>query len=169
MTPNDNNVGAATVEVDGKSFTFAGTVDTDQAASNRALATSVEVLDDRAPYGLKLPTSYFADLRNAARGDAGSVERLRLHAEQRDLTMGTATAGAEFSPPEYLKQTYIEAIRSSAPLLNLLTPLPLPAEGVSVVHPKVTSGATVAAQTEGSGLPQRQSIEQRAGCHRHQP
>jgi HK97 family phage major capsid protein len=152
MTPNENNVGAATVEVDGKSFTFAGTLDSDQAASNRALATSVEVLDDRAPYAPKLPTSYFADLRNAARGDAGSVERLRLHAEQRDLTMGTATAGAEFSPPEYLKQTYIEAIRSSAPLLSLLTPLPLPAEGVSVVVPKVSSGATVAAQTEGSGL-----------------
>jgi HK97 family phage major capsid protein len=158
MTPNDNNVGAATVEVDGKSFTFAGTVDTDQAASNRALATSVEVLDDRGPYAPTMATSYFADLRNAARGDAGSVERLRLHAEQRDLTMGTATAGAEFAPPEYLTNVYINAIRSSAPLLNLLTPLPLPAEGVSVVHPKVSSGATVAAQTEGAGLSETDPI-----------
>ena len=107
MTPNDNNVGAATVEVDGRSFTFAGSLDDDQAASNRALATSVEVLDDRAPYAPKLATSYFADLRNAARGDAGSVERLRVHAEQRDLTMGTVTAGAEFAPPEYLTNVYI--------------------------------------------------------------
>ena len=152
MTPNDNNVGAATVEVDGKSFTFAGTLDNDQAASNRALATSVEVLDDRAPYAPKLPTSYFADLRNAARGDAGAVERLRLHKEQRDLTTTDATAGAEFAPPEYLKQTYIDAIRSSAPLLNLLTPLPLPAEGSSIVHPKISTGATVGVHEQSSTL-----------------
>jgi hypothetical protein len=97
MTPNDDNVGVATVEIDGKSLTFAGSVENGQAASNRALATSAQVLDGRAPYAPTLTTSYFADLRNAARGDAGAAQLLRLRKEQRDLTTTDATAGAEYT------------------------------------------------------------------------
>ena len=149
---NETPVGAASVEIDGELFTFAGDLERDSAAENRALASGVEVLDARAPYAPKLATSYFADLRNAARGDAGAVERLRQHAELRDLTSTTATAGAEFAPPNYLRDTYVEAIRSSAPLLNILTKRPLPEEGVSVVHPKLTTGASVASQTDGNSL-----------------
>lgn len=149
---NDTPVGAASVEIDGELFTFAGDLERDNAAANRALASGVEVLDARAPYSPKLATSYFADLRNAARGDAGAVERLRQHAELRDLTSTTATAGSEFAAPEYLRDTYVEAIRSSAPLLNILTERPLPEDGNSVVHPKLTTGASVASQQDGGAL-----------------
>ena len=149
---NDTPVGAASVEIDGELFTFAGDLEKDTAVANRALASGVEVLDARAPYSPKLPTSYFGDLRNAQRGDADAVERLRQHAELRDLTSTTATAGSEFAAPEYLRQTYVEAIRSSAPLLNILTKRPLPEEGSSVVVPKLSTGASVASQQDGGAL-----------------
>ncbi len=155
----DQSVGAASVEIDGQEYTFAGELE-QAAGNNRAArtappvscATSVDVLGERGSYSVKMATSYFADLRNSQRGDSAAIDRLRIHAEHRDLTMGGATTGAEFAPPEYLRQTYVEAIRSSAPLLNLLTARPLPESGVSVVHPKITTGATVGAHEENGTL-----------------
>jgi len=154
----DQPVGAASVEIDGQEYTFAGELEREPAiraarsAPPVSLTTHVDVLGERSPYSVKMATSYFADLRNSQRGDSAAIDRLRIHAEHRDLTMGGATTGAEFAPPEYLRQTYVEAIRSSAPLLNLLTALPLPESGVSVVHPKITTGATVGAHEENGAL-----------------
>jgi len=153
----DQPVGAASVEIDGQEYTFAGELEREpairaaRAASPINLDTRVDVLGARSPYTPTSHESYFADLYASSRGDAGALDRLRVHGEQRDLT-STDTAGGDFVPPQHLVTEWISAIRGSGPFIATLKDSGLPEGGDVVNVPRFNTGATVAAQQDGGSV-----------------
>lgn len=98
--------------------------------------------------------SFFADLVKSRTGDSQAVERLHRHqAEMRDVTTANTTSGGGFIPPVYLGDLYAEYPRASRPFADVLPKLPLPATGMTVTIPKITTGVTTAVQaTENNGV-----------------
>ncbi len=154
---DETSVGAASVEIDGTEYTFAGELEREpairaaRAASPISFDTRVNALDDRSPYTVKSSESYFADLYASSRGDAGALDRLRIHGEQRDLT-STDGAGGDFVPPQHLVTEWIEAVRGSGPFIATLKDSGLPEGGDVVNVPRFNTGATVAAQQDGGSV-----------------
>ncbi len=150
----DQPVGAASVEIDGQEYTFAGELERApgiRAASPISFDTHVDVLGERSPYTVKSSESYFADLYASSRGDAGALDRLRIHGEQRDLT-STDTAGGDFVPPQHLVNEWVEAVRGSGPFIATLTDSGLVDRGDVVNVPRLNTGASVAAQEDGGSV-----------------
>ncbi len=147
-------VGAASVELDGVEYSFAGELEREpairaaRAASPISFDTRVDALEPRSPYTPTSHESYFADLYASSRGDAGALDRLRIHGEQRDLT-STDGAGGDFVPPTHLVTEWIEAVRGSGPFLATLKDSGLVDHGDVVNVPRFNTGASVAAQEDG--------------------
>lgn len=92
---------------------------------------------------------YMAQVRN----DPGAHERLARHGrevETDDPTFAkraiSSGAVAGFVPPQYLSEMFAEYARAGRPVADLCRRLPLPAEGMTVEIPRVTTPTTVGVQ-----------------------
>lgn len=137
--------------------------------------TAVQVRSEPLTYERhNLRRSYFADRYNAERnGDQDAAARLSCHRaevrvelprierglnvaaplpngegsfESRDLSSDTATEGAEFVPPLWMMQEFIEVARSGRVTADLCNVRPLPAGTDSINLPKLSTGTAVASQ-----------------------
>lgn len=104
--------------------------------------------------------SFFADAFNASNGGFASDarERINRHITEARATgemteRAQTTGGANgLVIPQYLIDQYALVARSGRPTANVVTRMELPAEGMSLVIPRGTTGAAVASQaTENSG------------------
>lgn len=106
----------------------------------------VKVGKEAATYRPDTGVSFFRDLAFADR-DPSAAERLHRHNEEtRDIST-TATAGGGFVPPIYLGDLWADAPRQGRPFANQIRTLPLPASGMTISIPKVTTAPATAAQT----------------------
>ncbi|SDG95413.1 phage major capsid protein [Klenkia brasiliensis] len=104
--------------------------------------------------------SFFVDAFRMQYGDAGARERLERHGQEvltereAQQTRAVATGGfAGLVIPQYLVELAARVIRSGRPVANAMTHLPLPAQGMTVIVPRGTTGAAAASQaTENTAL-----------------
>lgn len=98
--------------------------------------------------------SYFRDLWKAQmRGDFRAAERLSRNAEIEKRALTTAaTDGGEFAPPLWLVSEYVALARASRVAIDLFDVQNLPGGISSINLPKVSSGTTVAVQTENGAI-----------------
>lgn len=98
-------------------------------------------------------TSFFRDLVKS-NVDRDAAERLHRHTlEMRDVTTTNTTSGGGFIPPVYLGNLYAELPRAGRPFADALPRLPLPATGMTVSIPRITTGTAAAVQaTENNAV-----------------
>lgn len=101
--------------------------------------------------------SFFADLyaRDMRRGNSRPAEeRLARHEQETLVEMRASTIStmAGMVPPKYLVDEYAPFASAGRPFLNAVGSQTLPPDGVSYVIPRVSTGATAAIATEGSGF-----------------
>lgn len=106
--------------------------------------------------------SFFADAYRAQQGDMAARQRLERHMVEVEregelngrLERAVATGGfAGLVVPQYLVELAARAIRSGRPTANAVTGLSLPAQGMSVIVPRGTTGAAATSQaTENTAL-----------------
>lgn len=126
-------------------------------ADNKKHARSTVIGREETTYRPDQGPSFFADLI-AARG--GSVDAFdRLHRNNREFEIiekraisQTATAGGEFVPPVWMNSEYAELLRAGRPVVDAIGTKPLPANTNSLNLPKITTGNTVAAQSDGGAV-----------------
>jgi HK97 family phage major capsid protein len=104
-------------------------------------------------------TSFFSDLVNSQLGDHHARERIERsqreaevdgRLEQRAVTTG---GFAGLVVPQYLTQLAALAARAGRPVANAVTRLPLPDQGMSLIVPRGTTGASATSQaTENSTI-----------------
>lgn len=89
--------------------------------------------------------SFFRDV--ALRGtDSAAAERLARHEQEvRDIST-TATAGGGFIPPAYLGELWADVPRPGRAFADILPKMELPAHGMNLTIPRITTGASVAIQ-----------------------
>ena len=103
--------------------------------------------------------SYFSDAFNAQQGNYEARERLGRHMQEATIegevsTRATTTASfAGAVVPQYLVDLAALAARNGRPVANAVTRLELPDQGMSLIIPRGTTGASAAAQaTENSSV-----------------
>ena len=122
-------------------------------AAPSLMGAEVRVVKEEPTYRPDAPDgrSFFRDLvfRNT---DRDANERMMRHeAESRTYTDTTiTTSGGGFIVPAYMLDQYIAVARAGRPFADVLPKVPLPDTGMTVVFPKVDTGASVAAQQEGN-------------------
>lgn len=111
----------------------------------------IEVRKEESIYRPDGQVSFFRDVIRAHSGDSESRERLHRHSmELRDVT--AASGGAGYIPPVYLSEYAAPKARAGGPLLAQLPKAPLPDAGMTVSVPRVTTGTSVAVQTENGSV-----------------
>ncbi len=104
--------------------------------------------------------SFFADaFRMRESNDPHAFERLARHARETEvegeLTERAMTTGgfAGLVVPQYLVDMYALILRTGRPVANLVQGMPLPDQGMQLIIPRGTTGATAASQaTENSSV-----------------
>lgn len=129
-------------------------------AAAAALPTpQVRVGSEARTYRPDVEHSFFADLyaQTFRQGDvAGAEQRLQRHGlETRDVTVSTFNG---LVPPRYLLDQFAPLARSGQPFLNALNDRPLPADGVSLVIPRVTTGPAAAMTAEAAGFNEQDMV-----------
>lgn len=112
---------------------------------------SVAVTKDEPIYRPDAKVSFFRDLV-MARNDRDAAERLHRHQQQAAESRDVSSASNGYVPPIYLAQYEAGFARPGRPFADALPKASLPATGTSFTLPKLTGGATVAAQTDGGGV-----------------
>ena len=111
----------------------------------------VEVRKEESIYRPDGQQSFFRDVMRAHSGDVEARERLHRHSvEMRDVT--AASGGAGYVPPVYLSEYAAPKARAGGPLLAQLPKAPLPDAGMTISVPRVTTGTSVAVQTENGSV-----------------
>jgi len=111
----------------------------------------VEVRKEESIYRPDGQASFFRDVIYAHNGDGEARERLHRHSvEMRDVT--AASGGAGYIPPQYLAEFAAPKVRAGGPLLAQLPKAPLPDAGMTISVPRVTTGTSVAVQTENGSV-----------------
>ena len=111
----------------------------------------IEVRKDEPTYRRDSGTSFFRDVIHAHSGDRDAQERLYRHShEMRDVT--AASGGAGYIPPVYLSELAAPKVRAGGPLLAQLPKAALPDAGMTISVPRVTTGTSVAVQTENGSV-----------------
>jgi len=111
----------------------------------------VEVRKEESIYRPDGQQSFFRDILSAHSGDFEARERLHRHSvEMRDVT--AASGGAGYIPPVYLADLAAPKARAGGPLLTQLPKAPLPDVGMTISVPRVTTGTSVAVQTENGSV-----------------
>lgn len=130
-------------------------------AAAAALPTTpvVRVGSEARTYRPDVEHSFFSDLyaQTFRQGDvAGAEQRLQRHGlETRDVTVSTFNG---LVPPRYLLDQFAPLARSGQPFLNALNDRPLPADGVSLVIPRVTTGSAAAMTAEAAGFNEQDTV-----------
>ena len=111
----------------------------------------IEVRKNEPTYRRDSGTSFFRDVIHAHSGDRDAQERLYRHShEMRDVT--AASGGAGYIPPVYLSELAAPKVRAGGPLLAQLPKAALPDAGMTISVPRVTTGTSVAVQTENGSV-----------------
>jgi HK97 family phage major capsid protein len=111
----------------------------------------IEVRKEESIYRPDGNTSFFRDVITAHSGNRDAQERLYRHSvEMRDVT--AASGGAGYIPPVYLAEFAAPKARQGGPLLAQLPKAPLPDAGMTISVPRVTTGTSVAVQTENGSV-----------------
>ena len=111
----------------------------------------IEVRKEESVYRPDGKTSFFRDVITAHSGNRDAQERLYRHSvEMRDVT--AASGGAGYIPPVYLAEFAAPKARAGGPLLAQLPKAPLPDAGMTISVPRVTTGTSVAVQTENGSV-----------------
>ncbi len=111
----------------------------------------VEVRKEESIYRPDGQASFFRDVIYSHNGDSEARERLHRHSvEMRDVT--AASGGAGYIPPVYLSEFAAPKARAGGPLLAQLPKAPLPDAGMTISVPRVTTGTSVAVQTENGSV-----------------
>lgn len=102
---------------------------------------------------------FFSDAWNAERGNRKAMERIERHGREVEVEReiserALATGGiAGLTIPQYLVDLAAPVLRTGAPFANIMNRHQLPDEGMSLVVPRGTTGASAAEQaTENSGV-----------------
>jgi HK97 family phage major capsid protein len=110
--------------------------------------------------------SFFRDQLAARNGDAEARERLLTNArevqdmlalEERDM-QNASTQGAEFLPPLYLGDLWVEPSMAGRPFADALPKLPLPPFGTSISIPHLSSGVAVAARADAGTVQETDGV-----------
>lgn len=121
---------------------------------------------DRDARGVTGP-SFLRDLyMSQVRHDPGATERLARHGREvevdnPDFAKRAVNTGAVagFVPPAYLTELFAEYARAGRPVANLCRRLPLPAEGMTVEIPRVTTPTTTAVQASQNATLSNQDLD----------
>ena len=100
-------------------------------------------------------TSFFKDLTLARTGDQPAFDRLaRNNAEvyESRAISQTATAGGEFVAPLWLNDLYAPLFRAGRPFVDAIGTKPLPPATNSINLPRITTGNSAAAQSDGGAV-----------------
>lgn len=132
----------------------------------RAASTEVRVTSNEPTYRQDGAShSFFRDIRSARAGDTDAIERLHRNrdetvdayrakgrlAELRDVTTGAGADG--FVPPVWMSSLYVDIPREGRPSAAIFPTIALPAQGMEITIPRLTTGPSVAAQDpEGNAL-----------------
>ncbi len=145
----------AEVEVERRSKIIERLEKVDEARSATPVLTPateprVAVVSEERTYRPDGRASFFRDLITA-RSDREAMDRLMRHkAESESRDVSSASNG--FIPPVYLAQYAVDVPRPGRPLADAMPKAPLPEVGTSFTLPRLATGATVAAQTDGGGV-----------------
>ncbi len=96
--------------------------------------------------------SFFTDMYRQQLGMAGQETQARLQAHGAEMAAArteraVATGGlGGLVPPQYLVDLAAPIARAGRVTADIVRPLPLPAEGMSIIVPRQTTGATTAVQ-----------------------
>jgi len=118
--------------------------------------TRIQVISEGRIYHPGSAYSFTRDLVAAKAKDPEATSRLlRNNAEFRDYQLRagvtqTAGSGGEFVAPMWLVEQAAQLFRAGRPFLNALGTHPLPKLTNQLNFPKITTGATVAEQTDGT-------------------
>lgn len=123
-----------------------------KAAPSLQSEVSVSVTREEPTYRQDGKHSFFRDLVYQ-RNDVEASQRMQRHlAETRNITGATSGGGDGFIPPQYLAQYAVEIARQGRPFANVLPSAPLPDTGNVITIPAMSTGTSVASQTEGSSV-----------------
>lgn len=132
--------------------------ESDEAAAKfvreQGLTAGVHVREQRT-YRAGGEFSFFRDAFNATNGGFGGDARERIEQHIREARVdgqmserAQTTGGANgLVIPQYLIDQYALVARSGRPTANVVTKLELPGEGMSIIIPRGTTGASVASQS----------------------
>ena len=102
--------------------------------------------------GVKGEASFFSDMYRANSGDIDARSRLERHQREARVegeleSRAVASGGfAGLVVPQYLVDQAALALRNGRPIANVCTRLPLPDQGMSLILPRATTGASTAIQ-----------------------
>ncbi len=111
----------------------------------------IAVTKDEPVYRPDAKVSFFRDLV-MARNDRDAADRLHRHQQQAAESRDVSSSGNGYVPPVYHSQYEAGFARPGRPFADALAKAALPAVGTSFTLPKLSGGATVAAQTDGGGV-----------------
>lgn len=114
--------------------------------------SDVKVGREEATYRPNGDHSFFRDLALGGR-DADAMQRLQRHKAETE-TRNVSSVSNGFIPPVYLSNLWISTARPGRVWADALTKAPLPDVGTSFTIPKLSSGGTVASQTDGASVSQ---------------
>jgi HK97 family phage major capsid protein len=122
---------------------------------------SVRVVAEEKTYRQGGEHSFFADAYAAREGDRNAAERIERNArevaETRDV--GTSAFGA-LVVPQYLVDLFAPAAKAGRPFLNACRSLPLPAQGMTLNVPRITTETAVAVQATENSAVQETNIDE---------
>ena len=133
------------------------------AATPKAVLDNLPIFTElrTEPYVRNGTESYYADLfaykvhGNRSAGDRLTVNDRYREAHQTLETRAESTiagAGGEFAPPQWQIQNFVALARPKRTTADLVNNLPLPAGVSSINLPKVATGASIALQTQNTGV-----------------
>lgn len=109
----------------------------------------------------KRGVSFLSDVISRTFGDVDAAQRLARHAQEERTergsaietrAIGTSALGA-IVVPQYLVDLYAPALRAGRPLADIANRMALPAEGMTVEIPRITTGTSAAVQaTQNTGV-----------------
>lgn len=114
---------------------------------------SVKVGAEPETYRRGGEVSYFRDLYMATtHGRRDSIERLARNDQEVRAIGTTDTAGGEFVPPLWMVEDYEKVARAGRVVADRLNRQPLPGGTDAISLPIISTGTSVAEQTEGQAL-----------------
>jgi hypothetical protein len=140
---------------------------TDTSASNQTSPGTITVGKEALTYRPDIKTGFFGDLTRAGSGDRNAYERLsrnnleyadwaKAHMTPTEMNAAgvnqTATSGGEFVPPVWYVDQYAPLLKAGRPFLNALGTSDLPPDTNSLNFPKITTGSSVAVQTDAGAV-----------------
>lgn len=119
-----------------------------------ALSMDVRVTKEEPTYRPDSPDqrSFLYDLVHHKTDPEAAKRLMRNEAEMRNVTTTITTSGGGFIPPQYLAEYAVEVARQGRPFANVLPSVPLPDSGMVMTLPRMLTGASEAAQVEGSAV-----------------